>query len=341
MFMPQVAEVVSLTLSILLLPPRCCRYRAYRDRCISGIYIHSLVPRLFPPPTESLGTRYVHAYFTYHYLYIVGHRVRGPYSYHSVYKMSVTDEPSGDLSGSLDQQVPEDNVDQGSAVTPTEAQENAALSKPVYLPSHLPQEIVPGVGIPQSRKHEDPLSELELETPPKPFTIGSGPHLVSPESKALLPHTNPEEEKGIRESRNTHQRSSMRVNSSVNSLTKQPLSRKRSMSEGSTPHSSMQQASDDGYVSPFVVQQLKDRLRQLEEKVANDADEKKKFEGLYISEKQKCEEIELKSSKYEQEVAKLRKVVYKLDKFGKYAVLTTDEESLVQSVHAEQGMDNA
>ena len=255
--------------------------------------------------------------------------------------MSVADEPSGDLSGSLDQQVPEDNVDQGNAVTPTEAQENASLSKPVYLASRLPQDIVPGVDIPPSRKHEVPSSELELETPAIPFTIGSGPRLVSPENKALLPHTNPEEEKGIRESRNTHQRSSMRVISSGDSLTKQPLSRKRSMSEGSTPHSSTQQASDDGYVSPFVVQQLKERLRQLEQRVANDADERKKFEGLYISEKQKCEEIELKSSKYKQEVTKLRQVVYKLDKFGIYAVLTTDEESLVQSVRAEQGMDNA
>ena len=252
--------------------------------------------------------------------------------------MSVADEPSGDLSSSLDQQVPEDSV---NPIFPTEVQENAASSKPVYLDSRLPQEIVPGVDIPPSRKHEVPSSDLELKTPAMPFTIGSGPRLVSPESKALLPHTNPEEEKGIRESRNAHQRSSMRVNSSGNSLTKQPLSRKRSMSEGSTPHNSMQQASDDGYVSPFVVQQLKERLRQLEEKVASNADEKKKFEGLYISEKQKCEEIELKSSKYKQEVAKLRKVVYKLDKFGKYAVLTTDEESLMQSVHAEQGMDNA
>ena len=262
-------------------------------------------------------------------------------SYHSVYKMSVAGEPSGDLSGSLDQQVPEDNVDQGNAVTPTEAQENAALSKPVYLASRLPQDVVPGVDIPPSRKHEVPSSELELETPAKPFTIGSGPRLVSPENKTLSPHTNPEEEKGIRESQNTHQRSSMKVVSSDNSLTKQPLSRRRSLSEGSTPHNSMQQASDDGYISPIVVQQLKERLHLLEERVANDADEKKKFEGLYVSEKQKREEIELKSSKYEQEVAKLRKVVYKLDKFGKFAVLTTDEESLVRSVRAEQGMDNA
>jgi len=267
-------------------------------------------------------------------------------SYCSVYKMSVADEPSGDLSG---QQVPEDNVDQSNTVTPTEAQENAAaLSKPVYVTARLPQAIVPEVNIP-SRKHEVPSSELELETPARRFTIGSEQRDVPLESKTLSLHANPEEEKGTRESRKIHQHRSMKVTGSPsgNSLTKQPLRRRRSLSEGSTPHNSLkketnstQQASDDGYISPLVVQQLRERLRQLEG-VAKEADEKKKFEGLYISEKQKREEVELRSSKYEREVEKLRNVVYKLDKFGKFAVLTTDEKSLVRSVRAEQGMDNS
>lgn len=254
--------------------------------------------------------------------------------------MSVADKSAG-------QQMPEDNVYQSNAVTPTEAQENAALSKPVYVTARLPQDIVPGVDIPSSRKHEVPASELEVETPARPFTIGSEQRHVPLENKMLPSHANPEEEKG-RESRKIHQYRSMKVTGSPsgNSLTKQLLCRRRSLSEGSTPLNSLmketnstQQASDDGYISPFVVQQLKERLHQLEG-VAKEADEKKKFEGLYISEKQKCEEIELRLSKYEREVVKLRSVVYKLDKFGKYVVLTTDEESLVRSVRAEQGMDN-
>ena len=241
-----------------------------------------------------------------------------------LFKMSAADESSGDVSSSVDQS--EDSVD---PIIPTEVQENAVSSEPVYLDSHLPQSVVPGVEIP-SRKHEVPSSEIEVETPARPFTIGSEQRHVPLENKTLPLHPNPEEEKGTRESRKIQQL----------------LSPRRSMSEGSTPHNSLkkentcnstQQASDDGYryFSPFVVQELKQRLRQLEERVADVADKKKKFEGLYISEKQKSEEIELRSSKYEREMEKLRNVVYKLDR---HAELTTDEESLVRTVHAEQGM---
>ena len=266
--------------------------------------------------------------------------------------MSAADESSGHLSSSLDQQVPEDRVD--PIFPPTEVQENAASSKPVYLASHLPQDVVPAVEIP-SRKHEVPSSELELpsselelETSAKPFMTGSEQRHVPYENKTLPPHANPEVEKGIRESRKIHLQRNKKVTSYGNSLTKQMSSPRRSLSEGSTQHNSLekennssQQASDDGYVyiSPFVVQELKEHLRQLEERVANVAGEKKKFEGLYISEKQKREEVELKSSKYVQEVAKLRNIVYKLDKFGKHADLTADEESLVRSIRAEQGID--
>ena len=250
--------------------------------------------------------------------------------------MNPADESSGDVSSSVDQS--EDSVD---PIIPTEVQENAVSSEPVYLDSHLPQSVVPGVEIP-SRKHEVPSSEIEVETPAKPFMISSEQRHVPLENKTLPLHPNPEEEKGTRESQKIHQQRSMKVTSSGNSLTKQLLSPRRTMSEGSTPHNSTQQASDDGYISPSVVQELRKRLRELEERVAeleervaDVADEKNKFKGLYISEQQKCEEVELRSSNYKQEVEKLRKVIYKLDR---HAELTTDEESLVRTVHAEEGM---
>ena len=201
------------------------------------------------------------------------------------------------------------------------------------IPSHILQTIVTGT-FPLF-----PLHALELETPAKPFTISSKPCHVSAENKTLLPHANPEVEKKMKWSRKIHQQRSIKVVSSGNSLAKH---RTHSVSEGSTPLHSLKKknsTSDDGFVSPYVVHELKDCLRQLEERVANDADEKNKLEGLYISEKQKREEVELRSSEYEREVEKLRKVVYKLDKFGKHADLPPDEKSLVQSVRAEQGME--
>ena len=124
--------------------------------------------------------------------------------------------------------------------------------------------------------------------------------------------------------------------SSVHNLKAQPDQHlfRALVDEESTPHASVdeesilhkitQPASDGGFSSPLKLQ-----VQQL----ANTTIENKKFEELYISEKQKREESE-------REVEKLRNVVYKLDKFGKLAVLTTDEESLVRSVRAKQGIDN-
>ena len=151
-----------------------------------------------------------------------------------LFKMNAADESSGYVSSSVDQS--EDSVD---PIIPTEVQENAVSSETVYLDSHLPQSVVPGVEIP-SRKHEVPSSEIEVETPAKPFMISSEQCHVPLENKTLPLHPNTEEEKGTRESQKVQQL----------------LSPRRSMSEGSTPHNSLkkentcnstQQASDHGY----------------------------------------------------------------------------------------------
>ena len=236
--------------------------------------------------------------------------------------MSVTGEPS-----SPDHQVPEDGVDQDNPITniPIEAQD-ASLSTLVYTP-HLPQGITPKVNIP-SREHGVSPSEHKLEAPAKLFSIHSEPGHVPldfprPEAKKepyhtlfedkMLPH--PEVEKGLKESQKIHQQRNKKVISSEKSFTKQPR-RRHSKSEGSPPdnilekeHSSTQEASNNGYVQQqnrlqqlYIAEKLK--CENLELKVVKLRQDVQQYKGLYNAEKQKRENLEL-------EVVKLRQEVYK------------------------------
>ena len=128
--------------------------------------------------------------------------------------------------------------------------------------------------------------------------------------------------------------------SNGNSCIQLSLSRRRSMSEGSTPNESIGEES-----TPHkTTQPASDYVRQLKKDLVNTTIERNEFRELYESERQKREESERRCKKFEEEAIKLRQVVYNLNKRtasdGKLGEgLGTRLDKGVQTAHDEQGMD--
>lgn len=222
--------------------------------------------------------------------------------------MSAAGESSGDLSGSPDQS--ENHVDQE---TSTEVTSSEFVNATCQLPAIVSRTSGP------SREHGVSPSERNLEEHTK---LHVGPFLTDSNRQdlhiELHSDIHAQEEKGTSRSREIHQQQTVKVNSSSDSRMKPPLSRRRSMSEGSTPHEEnkiKQQASDDGSSEESYIS-LKQKYEVLE----------RENEAL----KRKNEALERKNKKLEEEVVEHRRVTHKR------AVLPKHVDEGVQT---DQGMD--
>ena len=212
--------------------------------------------------------------------------------------MSAADDSSGDLHGSHGQS--ENLVDQ-------------ATSSEFVINQH--QALQPSSV--SSRKHGVLPSEQEAHTKLGAFPMVPELPCGDVELDSCL-HVQEE-----REARRNQE-------SNGNSCIQLPLSRRRSMSEGSTPNESTQPASN--------------HVRQLKKELLKIAIERNEFSELYKSERQKREESERRCKEFEEEAIKLRRVVHNLNKRiasdGKLGEgLGTRLDKGVQTTRDERGMD--
>ena len=217
--------------------------------------------------------------------------------------MSAADDSSGHLHGSLDQS--ENPVDQATS------SEFVTNQHQVLKPRSV-----------SSRKHGVLPSEQEAHTKLGAFPMV--PELPCGDVE-LDSRLHVQEEKEARRNQE----------SNGNSCIQLPLSRRRSMSEGSTPNESIGALL---HVNRCITERL--HKKQL----LNIAFERNEFRELYESERQKCEESERRCKEFEEQAIELRRVVHNLNKHtasdGKLGEgLGTRLDKGVQTTHDERGMD--
>ena len=191
------------------------------------------------------------------------------------------------------------------------------------------------VGLDQSENHVDQDTSAEVTS--SEFVNGTHQPIITRKIDASRKHPehSPEEHPKehaigrfpihpqpfhVQELQEIRRQCPVEVNSSSDSRMKPPLNRRRTVSEGSTPHEEnkiKQQASDDG--SSSLVKHLQDKVCQL----TNDN----------TSLQQRCEALEKNNKKFEKEVVDLRQRIYEQNKL---AVLHKHVDKEVQT---NQGMD--
>ena len=191
-----------------------------------------------------------------------------------------------------------------------------------------------------SRKHP----EHSREEHPKEHAVDRFPIYPQPLHLEEL-----QEEEGT-SNQEIHRQCPVEVNSSSDSRMKPPLNRRRTRSEGSTPHEEnkiKQQASDDGSFSHQAleikyealeikykaIEKKYEALKIKHEKVEKEVVELRRVTHEYKAIEKKYEALKIKHEKVEKEVVELRRVTHEQNKC---AVVPKQG---VQTVHTDQGMD--